>query len=98
MILLGIGDTIHIPERSIMWDYIFTFLAVFALDIVYTYYLKHVANNHAVAASTWSVGCYLLGSIAVINYTADHWMIIPAALGAFSGTFIGMKIRHRAKQ
>ena len=78
-----------------MWDYIFTFIAVFVLDLVYTHYLKHVANNHALGASFWSVGCYLLASVAVINYTNNHVLLIPAAVGAFFGTFVGMKIRYK---
>ena len=82
----------------IMWEYFFTFLAVFVLDLVYTHYLKHVANNHALGASFWSVGCYLLASVAVINYTNNHWLLLPAAVGAFCGTYAGMKIRHRSKQ
>lgn len=81
-----------------MWEYFFTFLAVFVLDLVYTHYLKHVANDHALGASFWSVGCYLLASVAVINYTNNHLLLIPAAFGAFCGTYVGMKIRHRQKQ
>jgi hypothetical protein len=78
-----------------MWDYIFTFIAVFVLDLVYTHYLKHVNNNHVLGASFWSVGCYLLASVAVINYTNNHLLLIPAAFGAFFGTFVGMKIRYK---
>ena len=76
-----------------MTDYITTFFAIFLLDIVYTYYLRGVANNNVLGASFWSVACYILGSVAVINYTTNHWLIIPAMAGAFCGTFIGMKLR-----
>ena len=75
-----------------MLDYIFTFLAVFILDIVYTYYLRCVKDGRAVMASWWSIACYIGGSVAVINYTTNHWMLIPACLGAFCGTYVGMKI------
>jgi hypothetical protein len=76
-----------------MTDFIVTFLAIFLLDIVYTYYLRCVQYNQAVQAGGWSVACYILGSVAVINYTTDHWLIIPAMAGAFCGTYVGMKIR-----
>jgi uncharacterized membrane protein YfcA len=79
-------------------DYIFTFFAVFFLDVVYTYYLRCVAENKVFLASFWSVACYLGGSIAVINYTSDHWMLIPAMLGAFAGTWVGMKLKTRRSQ
>ena len=75
-----------------MWAYITTFLAVFVLDVVYTYYLRCVAEKKILGASFWAVACYLGGSVAVINYTSNHWMLVPAALGAFCGTYVGMKI------
>jgi hypothetical protein len=37
----------------------------------------------------------VLGSIAVINYTTNHWLIVPAMAGAFCGTFVGMKIKKK---
>ena len=78
-----------------MLDYLISFLALFLLDIVYTYYLKCVQYENALGASIWAVACYLLGSIAVINYTTNHWLVIPAVLGAFFGTYVGMKIRKK---
>lgn len=74
-----------------IWDYVLTFSAVFLLDIVYTFYLRCVKDSRTLMASSWSVACYIGGSVAVINYTADHWMLIPACLGAFCGTYAGMK-------
>jgi uncharacterized membrane protein YfcA len=79
-----------------MLEYIITFFALFALDIVYTYYLRCVQENKAIGASSWSVACYILGSIAVINYTTNHWLLIPAMAGAFAGTWVGMKIKLRS--
>lgn len=76
-----------------MLDYVLTFFSIFLLDIVYTYYLRCVAKEHALGASFWSVACYLLGSIAVISYTTNHWLIIPAVIGAFCGTYAGMKLK-----
>ena len=72
---------------------IITFFSIFLLDVVYTYYLRCVADNNVLGASFWSVACYLLGSVAVISYTTNHWLIIPAVAGAFCGTFAGMKIK-----
>lgn len=77
-----------------MIDYASTFFAIFTLDIVYTYYLRCVAKNQVMGASLWSVACYLLGSYAVIEYTTNHWLMIPAVLGAFCGTYAGMKLKH----
>ena len=78
-----------------MWEYVVTFFAIFLLDIVYTYYLRCVANENVLGASVWSVACYVLGSVAVINYTTNYWLLIPAGVGAFCGTYVGMILRKR---
>lgn len=73
-----------------MLDYVVTFFAVFFTDIIYTYYLKAVQNNNLWKASFWATVVTATTSIAVINYTENHWMLIPSLLGAFAGTWIGM--------
>lgn len=78
-----------------MISYLTTFLAVFVVDIFYTYYLKSVTENAALKASVWGAVVWLIGSFAVIEYTADHMLLIPACIGAFCGTYVGMKIRNR---
>jgi uncharacterized membrane protein YfcA len=80
-----------------MIDIVTTFFAIFLLDVVYTYYLRCVATDNVLGASFWSVACYVLGSIAVVNYTSNHMLLIPACLGAFCGTWVGMKLRNRTK-
>ena len=79
-------------------DYLVTFSSIFLLDIVYTYYLRCVANDNVLGASFWSVACYILGSVAVISYTTNHWLIVPALAGAFCGTYAGMKLKKRQSQ
>ena len=76
-------------------DYVITFVAVFLTDILYVYFLKSVQNNQVVQASLWSVVVTLTASIAVINYTENHWTLIASLLGAFAGTYIGMKYKHK---
>ena len=80
-----------------MLEYITTFLAMFFTDTFYTYYLQSVQNEQVVRASIWSVIVFLVACVAVINYTTDHWLLVPAALGAFCGTYIGMKLRNKTK-
>ena len=74
-----------------MWAYFFTFICMLFTDIVYTLLLKSVQNDRPVAASIWASAITFLGGVAVINYTTDNMMIIPAVLGAFVGTYIGMR-------
>ncbi len=76
-------------------NFIITFIAVTVVDIFYTYYIKSVNENRAGIAGFWGSVVWLFGSLAVINYTANHWLLIPACLGAFCGTYVGIKIRNR---
>lgn len=78
-------------------DYVITFFAIATLDIVYTYYLRCVQKNQAMPASLWAVACYVLGSIAIINYTENHWLMLPAMAGAFFGTYVGMILKRNDK-
>lgn len=82
-------------RRLIVSEYIITFLAVFFLDVFYTYFLQAVYNEQVLRASVWSGIVYLVACIAVINYTVNNWLLIPAAIGAFCGTYVGMILRKR---
>jgi len=81
-----------------MIEYIITFFAVFFTDIFYTYYLKAVNDNQTMKASLWATIVFLIACVAVINYTTNYLLLIPAAVGAFTGTWVGMKLRkHNEK-
>ena len=78
-----------------MWVYITTFLAIFATDILYVYFVKSIQNDHPLRAAWWSMVVTFTASVAVINYTTDHLALIPALLGAFFGTYLGMRLRKK---
>jgi hypothetical protein len=78
-----------------MLDYVVTFFAVFFTDIFYTYYLKAVQEEQTTKASLWAVIVFIVACIAVINYTTNYWLLIPAGVGAFCGTYVGMILRKR---
>lgn len=78
-----------------MIDYIITFFALFFTDVFYTYYLRSVQHDEVIKASVWAVVVFFIAAIAVVNYTTNHWLLIPACAGAFCGTFVGMKIRKK---
>lgn len=76
-----------------MWEYVVTFFAVFFTDIFYTYYLRAVQHEQAMAASLWATVVFVMACVAVINYTTNSWLLIPAGAGAFLGTWVGMRLR-----
>ena len=79
-------------------DYIITFLALFITDVINALYIKAINNEQPLLASMWAVVVTLAASVAVINYTKDNTMLIPALLGAFAGTYVGMKIKRTSAQ
>jgi hypothetical protein len=81
-----------------MIEWFLTFFALFFTDVFYTYYLRSVQNDEVLKASLWAVVVFFIAAIAVVNYTTDHWLLVPACLGAFSGTLVGMKIRGKQNE
>jgi uncharacterized protein YebE (UPF0316 family) len=78
-----------------MTDYVLAFIAMFLTDVFYTYYLKAVQGEQALKASSWATIIYIVAAFAIIEYNNNHMLLIPAGIGAFCGTFVGMKIRKR---
>ena len=78
-----------------MLEYVVTFFAVFFTDIFYTYYLRAVQEEQTMKASLWASIVFIIACVAVINYTTNYWLLIPAGLGAFCGTYVGMILRKR---
>jgi hypothetical protein len=93
--VVGSSPTWSAKHGDVMWEAVMTFLALFFTDIFYTYYLKAIQDERALSSSLWAVVVFLIAGFAVINYTTNHWMLIPACLGAFSGTYVGIKIRKK---
>jgi hypothetical protein len=81
-----------------MWEYLETFILVFLTDILYTYYVQAINEDRAVVASSWSVVCTLTASIAVINYTENHWTLLASLAGAGAGTYFGIKIKRKQNE
>jgi uncharacterized membrane protein YfcA len=75
--------------------YLITFIAVFLTDVLYIYFIKSIQDNKAIQAAFWSVIVTGTASITVINYTENHWTLIPALAGAFFGTLVGMRVRKK---
>lgn len=81
-----------------MLEYVVTFFAVFFTDIFYTYYLQAVQQEKVLPASFWATVVFLIACIAVINYTTNYFLLIPAGFGAFAGTWVGMIMRKKSNE
>ena len=68
------------------------FLAVTALDFVWARYTRYVNDAKGIHAGIAAVIIMVLGGTAVIGYTSDPWMLLPAGAGAFVGTYAAVKM------
>lgn len=72
-------------------SYILVFVAMTVLDFIWAVYTKSVSDNKPLLASAFAVGIVVVGAFVTISYVANHWMLIPAGLGAFAGTWIAVQ-------
>ena len=70
---------------------LFVFVGVAVLDVLWAWYIRHTASNNAWRASLAAVGLTVCGAFLTLEYVQNRWMLIPAALGAFVGTFIPLR-------
>lgn len=75
------------------WEYPAAFFAMFFTDVFYTYYLRAVQLESAIPAGVWAAILYVLTSVVIIGYIHNPWLLIPSVLGAFLGTYVGIKFR-----
>lgn len=66
------------------------FLSALATDVCWARYVTDAAAGRRWWAATWGAGIYVVGALTIIEYTRDHWMVVPAVLGAFVGTALGV--------
>lgn len=79
-----------------MW--VLVFFVTLLVDWAWTKYTLETANKNALDAAFWSMVIIGLGGLNVIAYTHDKWLLIPAALGAFTGTYLAVKKESNENQ
>jgi hypothetical protein len=66
------------------------FIALFLLDFVWAKYTYAMTERRRVMSAGLASVLILLSGGAAIGYTSDPWMLIPAMLGAFVGTWVAV--------
>lgn len=74
-----------------MVTFALVFLAMTGLDYAYAEYTKAAADRRLYPACIWAVILYVLGAYVAINVIGDNWNIVPAAAGAFAGTWLSIR-------
>jgi branched-subunit amino acid ABC-type transport system permease component len=78
---------------EINWlEVILIFLATAVSDVLWVFYIRRTNKGKAISAAAFSSFIVLLGGLVVLAYVDNIWYLIPAALGAFAGTIISIKL------
>ena len=67
------------------------FACMFCLDVAWAVYTAHVGAGDGPRAGAWAVALHLLGAVTTIVYVDDHRYLFGTALGAFAGTWAGVR-------
>ena len=77
------------------------FVMYVIIDFVYAAYILAVNRLQPYNAATYSSILYVMLAYGVINYSHNHWYLIPIGMGAWVGSFvlvISEKIKSLEKQ
>jgi uncharacterized membrane protein YfcA len=74
-----------------MMSFLGVFLLTAVLDFVWARYTAHVGAARAIAASLYASFIFSVGGLVTVAYTVNHWLLVPAALGAFLGTYVAVR-------
>lgn len=66
------------------------FVATGISDYVWANYMGSVAKSNPVVASNWAFLVIVLGAFVVVSYVSDRRLILPAAIGAWIGTYLAI--------
>lgn len=67
------------------------FFALFFTDIVWALYIRWSAKGLAFRAAVSSIFIYTIGAFTFAEFIKDLWVVIPASLGCFFGTYVTIK-------
>ena len=70
--------------------YILAFVAMAVLDFLWAVYTKKVTDGKAIAAASYASVLMVLNATVVMSFVKDAAILIPAALGAFVGTYLAV--------
>lgn len=68
------------------------FAVYVAIDFVWALYTKHIMAKDSTAAGLSSAAIIFLNGLGTIGFTSNHWLLIPAGLGAFAGTWLAINL------
>lgn len=77
-------------------QWMLAFFILLVTDVAWARYTVATHNSdNPHQASRWAVALFLLGGLAVVGYTTNPVLLLPSALGAYAGTYIGVWMKKK---
>ncbi|MFA5871019.1 MAG: hypothetical protein WC842_04020 [Candidatus Paceibacterota bacterium] len=73
------------------------FIATVLSDALWALYIRKTNLGKALSASSLSAVIVLTAGVVAIEYVNNNWYLVPAALGAFVGTYFTIRFDNRKK-
>lgn len=67
-------------------QFIIAFIAMCITETLWSLYIHNVRDENEHHAGLYNVGIIVIGGTGTCIFVNNHWMLIAAALGAYSGT------------
>lgn len=78
------------PNHPLM--YLVVFGVLFIVDIAWSFYINSVKNGSAAKAASWAAFMFGIQAVATISYVSNPLLLIPATIGGFLGTYVGVSL------
>lgn len=76
-------------------NWIKVLLAMTLADICWAQYFIKIQEKKSIPAGLWAILIYMFGALTITSYLQDTSMIIPAAIGAFLGTYLTVEYKKK---
>lgn len=81
-----------------IFDIIVTFMSLFITDVAWAIYIQKVKEGSAWKAAGYATFMFGVMAVGTISYVKNPWLLIPAMVGAFLGTYVGVMINNKGNK
>lgn len=64
---------------------------MFFTDVLFAMYVRRTSQGKALQAASFGALIFVFAGFVVVGYVNNLWLIIPAAIGSFIGTYVVVK-------
>ena len=66
--------------------YAAVFVGMAVQDFVWAFYTLALTRHQSIRAGLYAGVLIAIGGFVTVGYIADHWLLLPAVIGAIGGT------------